>query len=72
MITFRPGYRPVQKEVDGYYNLVKTAVPNIAVDDITISSPEGELTASTEVGGAAVGNATAIETQLSNTTQIRK
>ena len=62
MITFRPGYRPAQKEVDGYYNLVKTAVPNMAVDNITISSPEGELTASTEVGGSGVGNATAIET----------
>ena len=63
MMTFRPGYRPTQKEIDGYYNLVKTAVPNMAVDNITISSPEGELTASTEVGGSAVGNPHAIETQ---------
>ncbi|WP_219836656.1 flagellar basal-body MS-ring/collar protein FliF [Paenibacillus sp. R14(2021)] len=55
MITFRPGYRPSQKEVDGYYNLVKTSIPNIKVDNVTISSPEGELMASSEVGGSAIG-----------------
>ncbi|BBH20877.1 hypothetical protein Back11_22220 [Paenibacillus baekrokdamisoli] len=62
MITFRPGYRPTQKEVDGYYNLVKTAVPKMSIENITITSPEGELTASTELGGNGIGNATVIET----------
>ncbi|TYP77658.1 flagellar basal-body MS-ring/collar protein FliF [Paenibacillus methanolicus] len=51
MITFKPGYRPTQKEVDGYYNLVKTSVPKLAIENITISSAEGELTAS-NTGGA--------------------
>ncbi|MBO7747899.1 flagellar M-ring protein FliF [Paenibacillus sp. MWE-103] len=55
MITFRPGYRPTQKEVDGYYNLVKTSIPNIKPENITISSPEGELLASGDVGGAGAG-----------------
>ncbi|RAP76263.1 flagellar basal-body MS-ring/collar protein FliF [Paenibacillus montanisoli] len=55
MITFRPGYRPTQKEVDGYFNLVKTAVPNIKAENITVSSPEGELLASDGVDGAATG-----------------
>ncbi|MBW7454056.1 flagellar basal-body MS-ring/collar protein FliF [Paenibacillus sepulcri] len=62
MMDFKPGYRPSQKEVDGYYNLVKTAVPNLSVDNITISSPEGELLASTGVGGSAAGSALALET----------
>ncbi|UVI32494.1 flagellar basal-body MS-ring/collar protein FliF [Paenibacillus spongiae] len=62
MITFKPGYRPTQKEVDGYYNLVKTAVPKLNVADITISSPEGELIASNEVGGN--GSAMALETHF--------
>lgn len=55
MITFRPGYRPTQKEIDGYYNLVKTSVPNIKPENITISSPEGELPASSALDGSAVG-----------------
>ncbi|MBM7564607.1 flagellar basal-body MS-ring/collar protein FliF [Paenibacillus sacheonensis] len=55
MITMRPGYRPTQKEVDGYYNLVKTSIPNIKPENITISSPEGELLASSEVGGGGIG-----------------
>ncbi|QHW30071.1 flagellar M-ring protein FliF [Paenibacillus rhizovicinus] len=53
MITFRPGYRPAQKEVDGYYNLVKTSIPNIKPENITISSPEGELLASNDVDGSS-------------------
>ncbi|MBP3965261.1 flagellar basal-body MS-ring/collar protein FliF [Paenibacillus lignilyticus] len=54
-MTFRPGYRPSQKEVDGYYNLVKSSIPNIKIENITISSPEGELLASDDIGGAATG-----------------
>lgn len=64
MITFKPGYRPTQKEVDGYYNLVKTAVPKLSVDNITISSAEGELIASNEVGGNGAGSAMALETHF--------
>ncbi|MBB3109388.1 flagellar M-ring protein FliF [Paenibacillus phyllosphaerae] len=67
MITFKSGYRPTQKEVDGYYNLVKTAVPKLAVENITISSAEGELTASNEVGGTGDSSMT-VETHF----QIQK
>ncbi|OMF36811.1 flagellar M-ring protein FliF [Paenibacillus sp. FSL H8-0548] len=63
MLKFTTGYRPSQKEVDGYYNLVKTAVPNLAIKDITVSSPEGELSFSEETGGIA-GNTVAIESQF--------
>lgn len=66
MITFQAGYRPTQKEVDGYYNLVKTSVPKLAIENITISSAEGELTASNEVGG--VDSSTTVESHF----QIQK
>lgn len=52
-MKFVNGYRPTQKEIDGYFNLVKTAVPKLAVEDITIASPEGQLLSSEENGGAA-------------------
>lgn len=63
VLQFTNGYRPTQKEIDGYYNLVRTAVPNIALQDITISSPQGELVSS-EVSGAALGVSDAIEKQF--------
>ncbi|MBD2870742.1 flagellar basal-body MS-ring/collar protein FliF [Paenibacillus arenilitoris] len=63
MLQFAAGYRPSQKEIDGYYNLVKTSVPKLAVQDITISSPQGELMFS-ETDGAAAGNTDAVEAQF--------
>lgn len=63
MLKFMSGYRPSQKEIDGYYNLVKTAVPNLAIKDITISSPQGEL-AFSEADGSLVGNTDAVESQF--------
>ncbi|GLX68478.1 flagellar basal-body MS-ring/collar protein FliF [Paenibacillus glycanilyticus] len=57
MMNFTSGYRPSQQEVDGYYNLVKTAVPKLAIQDITISSPQGELVSS-EIDGNKIGAAT--------------
>ncbi|MCA0754032.1 flagellar M-ring protein FliF [Paenibacillus sp. N4] len=63
MMQFAAGYRPSQKEIDGYYNLVKTAVPKLAVQDITISSPQGELTYS-EAGGVVAGNTDAAESHF--------
>ncbi|MUT66350.1 flagellar basal-body MS-ring/collar protein FliF [Paenibacillus sp. NEAU-GSW1] len=63
MLKFTSGYRPSQKEVDGYYNLVKTAVPKLAVENITISSPQGELV-STEAGGIGAGATDAADDQF--------
>ncbi|WP_026297058.1 flagellar basal-body MS-ring/collar protein FliF [Paenibacillus daejeonensis] len=42
-MQFKLGHTPSQAEVDGYFNLVKTAVRNLSVEDITITSEEGEL-----------------------------
>lgn len=52
VITFKPGYRPKQAEIDSYYNLVKSAVPNLDIDGITISSStSGDLMPSNQLGG---------------------
>ncbi|GIP21422.1 flagellar basal-body MS-ring/collar protein FliF [Paenibacillus sp. J22TS3] len=53
VLSFKPGFRPDQSAVDGYYNLIKTAVPNLPIDNITVtSSDENELLA-TGKGGKA-------------------
>jgi flagellar M-ring protein FliF len=63
VMTFKPGYRPKQEEVDSYYNLVKSAVPNLNIKDITISSSTGDLTPSSQLGGGGLGDQT-YETQF--------
>ncbi|WP_042160462.1 flagellar basal-body MS-ring/collar protein FliF [Paenibacillus gorillae] len=63
MMNFTAGYRPSQKEIDGYYNLVKTAIPKLAIENITITSPQGELLSSA-TNGIAAGATEAAETQF--------
>lgn len=53
VIDFKPGFRPTQDNIDGYFNLVKTAVPNLPVENITISSEESELLPSGQGGTGA-------------------
>lgn len=62
-INFVPGYRPSQKEIDGYYNLVKVAVPDLELEDIVIASPQGVLTSS-EAGGNDTSGMDAIALQF--------
>ncbi|MCR2805008.1 flagellar basal-body MS-ring/collar protein FliF [Paenibacillus soyae] len=63
VMKFTPGFRPTQKAIDSYYNLVQATVPDLAVEDITISSPQGELM-STEAGGMGTGDADAVDLQF--------
>lgn len=63
-IEFKNGFRPNQDQIDAYYNLVKTAVPNLKVENITISSPQGELIASDKAGGGARFASSAAEAQF--------
>ncbi|MFD0616710.1 flagellar basal-body MS-ring/collar protein FliF [Paenibacillus sp. GCM10027629] len=65
-LKFKPGYRPSQETVDSYFNLIKTAIPNLALDNITVTSDEGELMSSLKNGNATMSSA--IEEQM----QIRK
>jgi flagellar M-ring protein FliF len=69
VLTFKPGFRPNQDEIDSYFNLVKTAVPNLDIDNITIASTtSGDLEPSSAIGGNGTGAASGlIEQQLAST-----
>ncbi|NGZ75509.1 flagellar basal-body MS-ring/collar protein FliF [Saccharibacillus alkalitolerans] len=64
VMTFKPGYRPTQEMIDGYFNLVKTSVPNLPIDNITITSDNTELYASNAGSGFGAGSAGAIQDNL--------
>ncbi|WNS44786.1 flagellar basal-body MS-ring/collar protein FliF [Paenibacillus sp. MMS20-IR301] len=56
VLTFNPGFRPTQDNIDGYFNLVKTAVPNLPIDNITITNNEVELTPTARGGQAGTSS----------------
>lgn len=64
VMTFKPGYRPKQDEIDSYYNLVKSAVPNLDLEGVTISSSTGDLTPSFSQSGGNGLNGQQYETQF--------
>ncbi|WP_211745950.1 flagellar basal-body MS-ring/collar protein FliF [Paenibacillus sp. Marseille-Q4541] len=53
VLTFEPGYQMTQNAVDGYFNLMKTAVPNLPLENITISTNQGEELQPSERGGGS-------------------
>lgn len=56
VLQFKPGYRPNQEVIDSYYNLVKTSVPNLPIENITITNDEVELLATAKGGqGGLIG-----------------
>lgn len=75
VITFRPGFRPDQKMIDTIYNLVAHSLPNIDMENITISDQDGELLPSSKMGGGlnsaagAVAQQFAIKKQFENDIQ---
>ncbi|MBW4083241.1 flagellar basal-body MS-ring/collar protein FliF [Paenibacillus sp. S150] len=56
VLSFDPGFRPTQDNIDGYFNLVKTAVPNLPIDNITIANNEVELMPTAKGGQAGVSS----------------
>lgn len=64
VITFKPGYRPSQAEIDGYFNLVRTAVPNLKPDDITITTGQGGILTPTEGAGGVLSASQAVDSQF--------
>lgn len=56
VLSFDPGFRPSQDNIDGYFNLVKTAVPNLPIDNITIANNEVELMPTAKGGQAGVSS----------------
>lgn len=63
VVTFLPGYPPDQAKIDTIYNLVAKSIPNLPLENITISDQNGELLPSSKLG-ATVGVATQVEQQL--------
>ena len=56
VVKFKAGYRPSQEVIDSYYNLVKTSVPNLPIENITITNDEVELLATAKGGqGGLIG-----------------
>ncbi|AZK47797.1 flagellar basal-body MS-ring/collar protein FliF [Paenibacillus lentus] len=64
VIAFKPGYRPNQEAVDGYFNLVKTSIPNLPVENISISSSDDTVLLPTGQGGNAGSLTTAVQENM--------
>jgi flagellar M-ring protein FliF len=64
VVKFHPGYPPDQAKIDTIYNLVSKSVPNLTLDNITISDQNGELLPSSKLGAGAGATAGQIEQQL--------
>lgn len=63
-LAFQSGFTPTQEDIDGYFNLVKTAVPNLSVDDTTIWSEKGELFPSSRLQSNLVGTTQSAQNQF--------
>lgn len=58
VVTFKSGYRPDQEAVDGYFNLVKTSVPNLPIENISLSSSDDSILMPTGEGKGQTGSLT--------------
>jgi len=64
VVQFRPGFPPDQTKIDTIYNLVSKSVPNLPVDNITISDQNGELLPSSKLGTGGSTTSGLIEQQF--------
>lgn len=64
VLTFKPGYRPTQEAIDGYFNLVKTSVPNLPVENISLSSSDDTVLLPTGQGGQIGSLTTAVQENM--------
>jgi flagellar M-ring protein FliF len=62
VVKFKPGYSPDQLKIDTIYNLVTHSIPNLPIENITISDQNGELLPSSKSNGE-IDNATTIAAQ---------
>jgi flagellar M-ring protein FliF len=67
-VTFKPGVRPTQQMIDSIYNLVKTGVPNLPFENITVIDQNGVFLSSSDANGAGGVSSTLLEQQL----QVKK
>lgn len=65
VMQFKPGFRVTQEAIDGYYNLVSTAVPHLPIANITITNgTDGSELVSTVKGGGPSGLAGAVQENM--------
>lgn len=64
VLSFKPGYRPTQEAIDGYFNLVKTSVPNLPVENISLSSSDDTVLLSSGQGGNTGSLTTAVQENM--------
>lgn len=64
VMKFKPGYRVPQEAIDGYFNLVKTSVPNLPVENISISSSDDTVLLPTGQGGTQASLSSAVQENL--------
>ncbi|WP_438350132.1 flagellar basal-body MS-ring/collar protein FliF [Paenibacillus sp. FA6] len=57
VLEFKMGYHPKQEAIDGYYNLMKTAIPNLPIENITITNDEVELVSTVKGGQGGLTSA---------------
>ncbi|MGZ9584641.1 flagellar basal-body MS-ring/collar protein FliF [Paenibacillus marinisediminis] len=64
ILKFEPGFNPSQQVVDGYFNLISSAVPNLPIEQITLTSSEGPLYATGSAGSSTGALSGQVEEQL--------
>lgn len=64
VMDFQPGFRPTQDNIDGYFNLVKTAVPNLPVENITINSSDDSVLLPSGKGGTSASLTGAVQENM--------
>ncbi|MNW30492.1 Flagellar M-ring protein [compost metagenome] len=64
VVTFKSGYRPSQDAIDGYFNLVKTSVPNLPIENISLSSSDDTVLLPSGQGGQTGSLTTAVQENM--------
>ncbi|MDU4697794.1 MAG: flagellar basal-body MS-ring/collar protein FliF [Paenibacillus sp.] len=64
VLSFKPGYRPSQEAIDGYFNLVKTSVPNLPVENISLSSSDDTILLASGQGGTTGSLTSAVQENM--------
>ena len=64
VVNFTPGFPADQAKIDTIYNLVSKSVPNLTLDNITISDQNGELLPSSKLGAGAGAITGQLEQQM--------
>ncbi|WP_018750911.1 flagellar basal-body MS-ring/collar protein FliF [Paenibacillus sanguinis] len=64
VLSFKPGYRPNQDAIDGYFNLVKTSVPNLPTENISLSASDDTVLLPSGEGGSTGSLTTAVQENM--------